>query len=94
MSVVFQTRPVPPSAYPTPPLDAATPFSGSETVRRLFPRARLLAEPGGTSHAESLNGNACVDGAIADYLADGTLPARKAGDGPDLTCDPAPVPTP
>ena len=75
-------------------LDAATPFSGSETVRRLFPQARLLAEPGGTSHAESLNGNACVDGAIADYLADGSLPDRKTGDGPDLTCAPSPVPTP
>ena len=75
-------------------LDAATPFSGSLAVRRLFPRARLLAEPGGTSHAESLNGNDCVDGTIADYLADGSLPARKAGDGPDTTCAPAPQPTP
>ncbi len=75
-------------------LDAATPFSGSETVRRLFPEARLLAEPGGTSHAESLNGDACVDGAIADYLRDGTLPQRRTGDGPDLTCAPTPVPTP
>lgn len=73
-------------------LDAATPYSGSVAVRRLFPRARLLAEPGGTSHATSLSGNACVDRAVAAYLADGTLPARADGDGPDATCAPAPVP--
>ncbi|MGN6444138.1 alpha/beta hydrolase [Amnibacterium sp.] len=75
-------------------LDAATPFSGSLVVRKLFPRARLLAEPGGTSHADSLNGNRCVDDTIAAYLADGTLPSRKAGDGPDTTCAPLPTPTP
>ena len=75
-------------------LDAATPYAGSVAVRRLFPRARLLAEPGGTSHAESLSGNACVDGAVADYLGSGALPARAAGDGPDATCRPLPVPSP
>ena len=75
-------------------LDAATPFGGSLVVRKLFPKARLLAEPGGTTHADSLNGNACVDDTIAAYLKDGSLPARKAGDGPDATCAPLPVPTP
>jgi pimeloyl-ACP methyl ester carboxylesterase len=75
-------------------LDAATPYSGSLVVRNLFPKARLLAEPGGTTHADSLNGNACVDDAVAAYLNDGSLPARKAGDGPDATCAPLPVPTP
>jgi pimeloyl-ACP methyl ester carboxylesterase len=75
-------------------LDAATPYSGSIAVRRLFPKARLLAEPGGTSHADSLNGNSCVDDRIAAYLKDGSLPARAAGEGPDATCDPLPVPTP
>jgi pimeloyl-ACP methyl ester carboxylesterase len=53
-------------------LDAATPYAGSLVVRKLFPKASLLAEPGGTSHADSLNGNACVDDAVAAYLADGT----------------------
>ncbi|MFD1722587.1 alpha/beta hydrolase [Amnibacterium endophyticum] len=85
---------VPPILLIGETLDAATPFSGSLAVRARFPAARLLAEPGGTSHAESLNGNACVDGAVADYLADGSLPDRAAGDGPDLTCAPLPVPTP
>jgi len=75
-------------------LDAATPYSGSLAVRKLFPKARLLAEPGGTSHADSLGGNACVDGAIARYLDDGALPARASGEGPDATCAPLPKPSP
>jgi len=75
-------------------LDAATPYEGSLQVRKLFPKSSLLAEPGGTTHADSLFGNACVDNTIARYLADGTLPARKAGNGPDATCKPLPVPVP
>lgn len=75
-------------------LDAATPYSGSLVVRKLFPQARLLAEPGGTSHADSLSGNGCVDDAVAAYLKDGSLPARKAGEGADTTCAPLPAPTP
>ena len=55
-------------------LDAATPFPGSLEVRKLFPHAVLFAEPGGTSHADSLFGNLCVDGTIADYLTTGALP--------------------
>jgi hypothetical protein len=35
-------------------LDAATPFPGSLEVRKLFPHSVLLAEPGGTTHADSL----------------------------------------
>jgi pimeloyl-ACP methyl ester carboxylesterase len=75
-------------------LDAATPYSGSLVVRKLFPKASLLAEPGGTTHADSLSGNTCVDDTVAAYLADGSLPSRKAGEGPDATCAPLPVPTP
>ncbi|NJC63821.1 alpha/beta hydrolase [Planosporangium flavigriseum] len=75
-------------------LDAATPFEGSLEVRRRFPNAVLIAEPGGTTHSGSLGGNACVDNQIADYLATGKLPTRKAGDGPDTTCDPLPAPEP
>jgi len=75
-------------------LDAATPFTGSLEVRRRFPKASLLAEPGGTSHADSLFGNACVDNTIAAYLATGALPPRKPGNGPDTTCAPLPVPVP
>jgi hypothetical protein len=75
-------------------LDAATPYAGSLVVRKLFPKARLLAEPGGTTHADSLSGNSCVDEAVASYLDDGSLPARKPGETADATCAPLPVPTP
>ena len=36
----------------------------------------------------------CVDDAIAAYLTDGTLPARKPGRRSDLQCDPIPPPDP
>jgi pimeloyl-ACP methyl ester carboxylesterase len=75
-------------------LDAATPFPGSLEVRKLFPHSVLLAEPGGTTHADSLSGNLCVDGAIASYLETGKLPPRKAHAEWDLTCSPLPVPNP
>jgi pimeloyl-ACP methyl ester carboxylesterase len=75
-------------------LDAATPFSGNLEVRRRFPAASLLGEPGGTTHAHTLSGNACVDDTIARYLATGALPARRSGDGPDATCAPLPRPVP
>lgn len=75
-------------------LDGATPYAGSVQVRKLYPKARLLALPGGTSHANSLAGNACEDNSIATYLATGKLPTRKVGNGPDATCAPLPQPTP
>ncbi|WP_043842717.1 alpha/beta hydrolase [Amycolatopsis taiwanensis] len=75
-------------------LDAATPYAGSLEVRRLFPHASLIAEPGGTTHADSLSGDACVDDQVADYLAKGELPARKPGDHADTTCAPLPDPVP
>jgi pimeloyl-ACP methyl ester carboxylesterase len=75
-------------------LDAATPFSGSLEVRKLFPSASLIATVGGTTHANSLNGNSCVDDPIAAYLTDGTTPSRLHGRGPDVKCDPLPEPEP
>lgn len=75
-------------------LDAATPYSGSLEVRSVFPHAVLLAEPGGTSHADSLSGDKCVDGTIARYLETGALPKRKPGPGPDKKCAPLPRPVP
>jgi pimeloyl-ACP methyl ester carboxylesterase len=75
-------------------LDAATPYEGSLEVRQLFPRARLLALPGGTSHADSLSGNTCEDSMIAKYLATGALPARKSGNTADATCAPRAQPPP
>lgn len=75
-------------------LDAATPFQGSLVVRKLFPHAVLLAEPGGTSHADSLFGDLCVDGTIARYLMTGALPRRKRHAKWDKTCKPLPRPVP
>jgi pimeloyl-ACP methyl ester carboxylesterase len=75
-------------------LDAATPFEGSLEVRKRFPGAVLIAEPGGTSHAITPRGNACVDNKIADYLATGALPPRKPGGGADVECAPLPLPVP
>jgi TAP-like protein len=73
-------------------LDAATPYAGSLEVRRLFPHSALLALPGGTSHANSLQGDTCEDGLISRYLATGALPARQPGNRADATCAPLPVP--
>jgi pimeloyl-ACP methyl ester carboxylesterase len=75
-------------------LDAATPYQGSLQVRRLFPNSSLIAEPGGTTHADSLSGDACVDNQVAAYLLDGTRPVRKPGDTADTTCAPLPDPVP
>ncbi|HTW20542.1 MAG TPA: alpha/beta fold hydrolase [Mycobacteriales bacterium] len=75
-------------------LDAATPFAGSLEVRRLYPHSSLIAEPGGTVHAGTLDGDACVDDRIAAYLKSGARPSRKDWDGPDLLCKPLPLPVP
>lgn len=74
--------------------DAATPYPGAVETRSRFPGARLIGEPGGTTHSGSLSGNTCVDDRIADYLTTGALPERKPGDGPDVTCRPLPQPVP
>jgi pimeloyl-ACP methyl ester carboxylesterase len=75
-------------------LDAATPFEGSVEVRKLFPHSVLLAEPGGTSHADSLSGDLCVDRTIARYLETGKLPRRRPHARWDKTCRPLPRPVP
>jgi pimeloyl-ACP methyl ester carboxylesterase len=75
-------------------LDAATAFEGSLEVRSRFPRSALIEGVGGTTHAASLSGVPCVDDAVAAYLTDGTLPARKPGRRSDLRCDPLPPPEP
>jgi pimeloyl-ACP methyl ester carboxylesterase len=75
-------------------LDAATPYEGSLYVRSVFPGASLIAEPGGTTHAGSLGGNACVDDKIAAFLSTGELPPRQPGDEADVECAPLPRPVP
>ncbi|AGZ41788.1 alpha/beta hydrolase [Actinoplanes friuliensis] len=94
-------KPVRISGKKTPPIllisetkDAATPYSGSLQVRKLYPRSVLVEGVGGTTHAGSLNGIACVDDTIAAYLADGSLPNRVRGNRSDKQCDPLPQPDP
>lgn len=84
----------PPTLLVDQTLDPATPYAGSLEVRRLFPRSRLLALPGGVSHATSLEGDPCEDNTIAAYLATGALPTRKSGSRADTTCAPPPSPRP
>ena len=84
----------PPALFIDETLDAATPFPGSLEARKLFPNAGLIAEPGGTTHADSLFGDHRVDDQVAAYLLDGTLPARRPANGPDSLCAPPPDPDP
>ncbi|MFD4673602.1 alpha/beta hydrolase [Lentzea sp. NPDC058450] len=67
-------------------LNAVTPFEGTLEVRSKFPNSALLAVTNGISFQSTLAGNSCVDGAIADYLVNGTKPARKPGRQADATC--------
>ena len=75
-------------------LDAATPYAGSLYLRKIFRSSRLIATVGGSSHAVSPSGNACVDNKIFNYLADGRLPRRRAGGGADVKCAALPRPSP
>ncbi|MCZ4498069.1 MAG: peptidase [Marmoricola sp.] len=74
--------------------DAATPYEGSLEVRRRFPLSILVEGVGGSTHAGSLFGVACVDNTVAAYLATGELPPRKAGRRSDRQCPPTPQPEP
>jgi hypothetical protein len=66
--------------------DAATPYAGALTARRLFPSSSLVAGVGGTTHASSLSGVPCVDNAVATYLRSGAVPARRGGNRADRSC--------
>lgn len=83
-------RPVPITGAQAPPvllvdqtLDAPTPYSGSLATRRLFQKSRLVAVPGGTDHASSVDENTCLARYVANYLTRGTLPARATGNRAD-----------
>jgi pimeloyl-ACP methyl ester carboxylesterase len=72
-------------------LDAATPYPGGVEMHKLLP-SRLIAEIGGKTHANTLNGNLCLDDKVAAYLSTGALPKNKPGSGPDVTCKALPDP--
>ncbi|HUR73801.1 MAG TPA: alpha/beta fold hydrolase [Sporichthya sp.] len=74
-------------------LDAPTQFPEALAARRAFHRSVLLAESGGADHAGSTFAkNACIDAIVNAYLLQGTLPQRKTGDGPDVSCARKPEP--
>jgi pimeloyl-ACP methyl ester carboxylesterase len=68
--------------------DGATPFFGALNVRGTFTGASLIEGYKGTTHAGSLNGVACTDNRIANYLATGAVPTRQRGRRSDLRCPP------
>lgn len=74
--------------------DAATPYSGSLAVRRLFPTASLIEGVNGTTHSGSLSGVPCTDNTVARYLATGKVPKRLPGSTSDKKCKPVPAPQP
>lgn len=75
-------------------IDPATPYAGAIEARQRFPRSRLVADVGTAKHGASLAGNSCVDAYVVAYLRNGTLPARKAGNGADAKCKKTPEPKP
>jgi hypothetical protein len=85
---------VPPILLISETRDAATPYAGSLEVRKRFPRSALIEGVGGTTHAGSLFGNACVDDTIAGYLATGVVPRRVKANRSDKRCRPLPQPDP
>ncbi|MEU5990822.1 alpha/beta hydrolase [Spirillospora sp. NPDC047418] len=69
--------------------DAATPVAGGLQMHKAFPSSRLVFEVGGKTHANTLNGNACLDDKVAAYLDTGALPASHRG--PDAYCKAVPA---
>jgi pimeloyl-ACP methyl ester carboxylesterase len=75
--------------------DAATPYRGALEMRKRWKGASLIAGVGGTTHAGSLSGVACVDDTIATYLATGAVPPRRKGNWrADKYCPHVPAPQP
>lgn len=74
--------------------DGPTPFPNALKVRAEFPTSVLVADVGGMTHGVGLNGNACMTRIVADYLLDGSLPARASGSDADVECARKPLPEP
>ncbi|GAA1544151.1 alpha/beta hydrolase [Actinomadura kijaniata] len=70
-------------------LDAATPVAGGYEMHKTFPSSRLVAELGGKTHSNTLNGNKCLDDKVAAYLDSGRLPAGRRG--ADALCKAVPA---
>ncbi|WDM17149.1 alpha/beta fold hydrolase [Streptomyces lavenduligriseus] len=66
--------------------DPVTPVEGARQLAHRFPGSRLVTLYGDYSHGVfASRGNPCVDGTVAAYLVDGTVPAAHVGcAGPGL----------
>lgn len=66
--------------------DPVTPIEGARRLREVLPGSRLVVLDDDYSHGVfASRGNACVDGAVAAYLVDGTVPRGDVRcDGPGL----------
>jgi pimeloyl-ACP methyl ester carboxylesterase len=75
-------------------LDAATPYAGAQVARSMLPTARMVVVQGGGNHGQSLESpaDACVQGYLNRYLANGALPAQPGA--VSASCAPVPDPTP
>jgi pimeloyl-ACP methyl ester carboxylesterase len=67
--------------------DPATRYEGAQTVAALLPNSRLLSYAG-WGHTATGGLSSCVDGAVAAYLIDGTLPPEGTVCPPEI--DPFP----
>ncbi|WP_392673864.1 alpha/beta hydrolase [Streptomyces sp. LN785] len=75
--------------------DAATPYEGAVTLHRSLGRSSLVVEQGGGNHGVTLSGNACLDGYLKDYLAEGKVPRGSGSrDEADAVCAKLPDPKP
>ncbi|ELS57429.1 alpha/beta hydrolase [Streptomyces viridochromogenes] len=74
--------------------DPVTPIEGARRLRQVLPGSRLVTLDDDCSHGVFAGrGNACVDGAVAAHLVDGTVPAadvRRSGPGLPVTAAAAP----
>ncbi|MFJ8536016.1 alpha/beta hydrolase [Streptomyces sp. NPDC093591] len=74
--------------------DPVTPIEGARRLREVLPGSRLITLDDDYSHGVfASRGNACVDGTVAAYLVDGTVPAadvRCSGPGLPVTATAAP----
>jgi pimeloyl-ACP methyl ester carboxylesterase len=75
-------------------LDAATPYAGAQNAHKLLPSARMVVVEGSGNHGQSLEypPDACVQGYLNRYLANGALPERPGL--VNATCPAVPDPTP
>ena len=74
-------------------LQPSTGYAGSLAVRKLFPKA-VLVHSGGAPAGAGTDSSCSTGEALVNYLHDGTLPPRMAGDTADEQCPANDLPDP